>query len=274
MNIVLMTGTHTRHLFLARAVARSGLLGGIIFEERESHVPEPPAGLPDATRTLFVKHFADRAEAEARMLGADEATVNAALRGVEIARVSTEELNGPKSWSLLDRLRPDLLLSYGVHKLSPETLARVDGKCWNVHGGLSPWYRGVATHFWPSYMLEPQMTGMTVHETTEAIDGGGIVHQSVADLVRGDGIHDLACRAVVALATDLPELIARTNAGRLEPPRPQKTSGRIWRNSDWRPAHLHLVYDYYQNRIVDRALDGEFGGEFGGGSAAPVIRQF
>jgi hypothetical protein len=32
---------------------------------------------------------------------------------------------------------------------------------WNIHGGLSPWYRGAITHFWPSYMLEPQLTGMS-----------------------------------------------------------------------------------------------------------------
>ena len=35
----------------------------------------------------------------------------------------------------------------------------------------------------PSYMLEPQMTGMTLHETTEHLDAGGIVHQTGVELV-------------------------------------------------------------------------------------------
>ena len=113
------------------------------------------------------------------------------------------------------------------------------------------------------------MTGMTVHETTDAIDGGALVHQNAAPLVRGDGIHDLACRAVSGLADELPELIRRAVTGTSKPLTPQKTTGRIWRGSDWRPEHLHLVYEFYGDRIVDRYLDGQF-------EARPpkLIRQF
>lgn len=267
MRVVFLTGSHPRHLFMARAVARSHRLTGLVIEEREDHIPEPPADLAPATRTLFQRHFADRADAEARFFAAR--TSEDALAGIETLRVSAEALNGPTVWAFLDRHRPDLLLSYGIHKLTPETLAHAKGRCWNIHGGLSPWYRGVITHFWPSYLLEPQMTGMTIHETTEAIDGGAIVHQSAAALVRGDGIHDLACRAVAGLAEELPELIRRLDEGLLEPPVRQKSSGRIWRSEDWRPAHLHLIYDFYDNRIVDRFLDGAFA------SRSPrLIRQF
>lgn len=254
MSIVLMTGSHPRHAFIAQAVARSGMLAGLVIEEREDHVPQPPEGLDDTLRVLFVRHFAERAKAEERAFG-----TSVVLPSVETCRVALAELNGPRVWDFLDRLKPRLLLSYGVHKLVPETLNRVAGLRWNIHGGLSPWYRGVITHFWPSYMLEPQMTGMTVHETTEAIDGGAVIHQNVAALVRGDGVHDLACRAVAGLAEELPELVRRTMSDQLKPPVVQRTTGRIWRGEDWRPAHLRLVYDFYANRIVDHYLDGAFG---------------
>jgi folate-dependent phosphoribosylglycinamide formyltransferase PurN len=263
-----MTGTHPRHGFLARAVAQSKLLAALVLEQREDHLPEPPDDLPPATRELFKRHFAGRAAAEARFFGGSDSAADG-LGAVEQLRISREELNGPRTWAFLEKFQPDLLLSYGVHKLTPETLARSKGFCWNIHGGLSPWYRGTITHFWPSYLLEPQMTGMTVHETTEAIDGGAVVHQTCAELVRGDGLQDLACRAVVALAQEIPTLLARANKGALKPPIAQKTHGRIWRDADWRPAHLHLVYDYYDDHIVDRFLDGDFPG------AMPrLVRQF
>ena len=118
-------------------------------------------------------------------------------------------------------------------------------------------------------MLEPQMTGMTIHETTDAIDGGEIIHQNAAELMRGDGIHDLACRAVAGMAGELPELLRVFATGQLRPPVRQKTTGRIWRSSDWRPEHLHLIYDFYGNRIVDRFLDGEFAGK-----SPHLTRQF
>jgi len=269
MSIVFMTGSHPRHFFMARAIVRSGHLAGVVFERRETHRPAPPSGLAEATRALFLRHFADRAASETRFFGGETSERNESLPGVEILNVELEELNGPKTWSFLARHKPALLLSYGVHKLTPETLSHEPGLRWNLHGGLSPWYRGVTTHFWPSYMLEPQMTGMTVHELTEAIDGGDVVHQSVAELVRGDGLHDLACRAVMGLAAEMPELARRALAGRVAAPRRQTTTGKIWRSADWRPAHLHPIYDHYGNRIVDRYLDGEFGGE-----TPSLVRQF
>ena len=51
-----------------------------------------------------------------------------------------------------------------------------------MHGGLSPWYKGGATHFWPTYLMEPEFTGITVHETTKDLDAGAIIHQEIVDL--------------------------------------------------------------------------------------------
>lgn len=267
MKILFLTGNHPRHLFMARALARTGHLAGLVLETREAHVPAPPVTLPQATRTLFERHFAGREAAESRFFVAPAG--DDPLAGIEAHSIARTELNGPVTWAIIDRLQPDLLFSYGVHKLTPETLAHAPRLRWNIHGGLSPWYRGVTTHFWPSYFLQPRHTGVTLHETTEQIDGGDVVHQTAAPLVRGDGMHELACRAVTAFADELPEVVARVGQGTLRPPVHPTTSGRIWRSSDWEPAHLHLVYELYQNRIVDRCLDGEFG------QAEPkLVRQF
>ena len=80
---------------------------------------------------------------------------------------------------------------------------------WNVHGGLSPWYRGGATLFWPTYMLQPEYTGMTFHETTEKVDAGNIVYQNSAKLREEDGIHENACRLIKDFCDKLPFLLER-----------------------------------------------------------------
>lgn len=255
MSIVLMTGDHPRHAYIASQIAASGLLSGLVIEEREEHLPAAPEGLPTRIEALFVQHFDKRARVEQRFFPPAEHS----LPKLPTLRVTREELNGEKTWTFLEKLSPALLLSYGVHKLSPETLAKTTGQRWNIHGGLSPWYRGCITHFWPSYLLEPQMTGMTVHTLTDKIDGGEIVHQSAAPLVRGDGLHDLACRAVMSLGEELPALLHLFRDGGIAPPKRQRSTGRIWRAADWRPAHLALIYDSYNDQIVDRYLDGDFG---------------
>jgi folate-dependent phosphoribosylglycinamide formyltransferase PurN len=264
MRAVLLTGSHPRHAYMARSLAESGCLVGLVIERRESMVPDPAVNLGPATRSLFIKHFRSRAETEEEFFGA------AKLPETVTKEVELEQLNHPETAEFINRLAPDLLLSYGIHKLTSATLEAV--KCnfkWNIHGGLSPWYRGVVTHFWPSYCLEPQMTGMTVHELTQDIDGGGVIHQSAAQLVPGDGLHQLACRAVMSLGGELAPLMVALGAERLKAPHKQGTTGRIWRSVDWQPAHLHVIYDYYQNRIVDRYLDGAFSVK-----NAAIVRQF
>jgi folate-dependent phosphoribosylglycinamide formyltransferase PurN len=257
MSILLIMGSTPRHVFMARSVARSGRLRGIIVEIRGWRPPAPPPGLPARTLALFDQHFAGRAAAEERFFGTDSEKRSFGVETVEIPR---EEMNGPKCWDVIDRMKPDLLLTYGIGKLSQETLSHAHGHRWNIHGGLVPFYKGAGPHFWPSYLLEPQMNGVTLHDLTDAIDGGAVVHQSVGTLVRGDGVNEFSCRTTAGFAAELPEVLARTFDGRLRSLEPQKTTGRLWRSADWRPAHLHAIYDIHRNQVVDRYLDGEFPG--------------
>lgn len=265
--ILFVTGNHPRHAMMARRLMDTGHLAGLVIEAREAHVPSPPEGLPAATAKLFSHHFQMREAAERRHFGTCD---TAAPWDVPVHQVTAESLNGEATRAFIRRIDPALMLSYGCHKIEAETRAAAAGFRWNIHGGLSPWYRGVATHFWPSYLLEPQMTGMTVHELTDELDGGAIVHQAVAPMVSGDGLHDLACRAVGTMAEELPALVgAALEPARLKPPAVQRVSGRFWRSTDWSPAHLHPIYDFHLDRIVDRYLEGQLV------TAQPrLVRQF
>lgn len=40
----------------------------------------------------------------------------------------------------------------------------------------------------------------------------------------------------------------------------QKSSGKVWMNNDWRPEHLRLIYDFYQDNIVSLTINGELKG--------------
>ena len=249
MSIVLITGDHPRHRYLADRVMASGIPTVWIVEQREKFVPEPPAHLSANISRLFLKHFDLRDQCEQHFFGHVDNLANVSLQ------IQVEELNGERVKKLIQQTNPQLLLSYGCHKLSADILSCFDGMAWNVHGGLSPWYRGVATHFWPSYMLEPQMTGVTLHETTEAIDGGNIIHQTSVIPRSGDRLHDLACRSVQEFCDGLPELLVNL----LGPALPingiqPKTSGRIWTSSMWLPQHLDVIYGHYDDKVVDFCL--------------------
>jgi len=212
----------------------------------------PPPDLSTNLKELFSHHFHSRQETELNGFGELQAPDVSALR------VTQGELNQSKVHSFIKQIAPDLLLTYGCHKLSNETLACAQGEKWNCHGGLSPWYKGAITHFWPSYMLEPQMTGMTVHDLSSQLDAGNVIHQCVASLERGDKLHDLAVKSVIELGKELPKLITMLAEGKKIIKRPHTTSGMLWLGSMWRPEHLEVIYKQYNDSIVDYYLDGKF----------------
>jgi len=253
MSIALITGDHPRHRYFAAQMVTSGLVSLWICERREAFIRPAPSDLDDQLSALFNQHFADRAESERRFFGDTQP---------DVARVDTtpQTLNDTPTISALKAAAPKLVLSYGCHKLSEGLMRAVGGRFWNTHGGLSPDYKGTVTLFWPSYMLEPQMTGITLHETTPQLDGGGIIHQIAAPMVRGDGIHDIGNRAVKAYADELPGLIAALDMDHLPDGIAQNAHGRLWRDQSWRTEHLRLIYETYDNRMADAVLDGQITG--------------
>lgn len=250
MKIVFITGNHPRHAYIARAIAATGCLASVIVEQREAFKPSAPNNISADLKVLFNHHFNERDRIEKLFF---EQVI---WPDTDVVNISTAELNSSKVQTLLAQIKPDLLLTYGCHMLDDVTLNCVHGEKWNCHGGLSPWYKGATTHFWPSYMLEPQMTGMTVHDLTSALDAGDVVHQCVSDLVRGDSLHMLAARAVIKLGEELPMLIKLLSEHGQIIKKRHTTQGALWPAAKWRPEHLKLIYQLYSDKVVDAYLDG------------------
>jgi len=255
MKIIFISGSHPRHLFIARRLDKLGLLSTYIIEKREKFIPDIPNGIPNNQKKLFKHHFEERDRIETKMFGKSK------LPNCEVLEIEPEDLNSLKIQNFLKNESPDLLLSYGCHFLDSDTLKCVDGEKWNCHGGLSPWYKGAITHFWPSYMLEPQYTGMTVHDLTIRLDAGSIIHQCSSDLIKGDTLHMLAARSVIKLGDELPIIIKKYIKKGEVKKLSQKSNGMLWLSSKWKPHHLEMIYNIYNDKIVDRYLDGEISGE-------------
>lgn len=257
MKVLFLAGSHPRHMYIAKKLYDNQYLDGLLIEKRENFVPQPPEGLCDLDKNNFIRHFKDREESEAKFFGKiTDVIFNDSVRKI---KVNKEQLNSDKVKKWICDFNPDVVLSYGIHKLSNEFLSILPAYSFNIHGGLSPWFRGNITLFWPFYFLKPNWAGMTVHYLTERIDGGDIIHHSVPKLFKGDGVHDVACRAVIQVAEDLIAILKLIEEGKKLKGVPQGTLGKLFISSDWKPQHLRLIYNTFNNDIVDRFLDGELG---------------
>jgi len=251
MKLVFISGNHSRHASIVSKLLESEIEVSWVVEQRENPIPDPPNDLDSDLKRLFKMHFIGRHEAELEFFG-DVATSDL-KRDVNTYEVFADSLNSNGTREFILNQSPDLILSYGCQKLEREILEIPGAKKWNIHGGLSPWYRGTATHFWPSYLLEPQYTGMTVHETTPEIDGGNVIFQTASQLVAADGIHENACRAVSDFSNLFVSRIKNIDIEKVTAVRPS-TTGRIWISRMWTPHHLRIVYEEFENKINDYVL--------------------
>ncbi len=251
MSLVFISGNHPRHRYIAECLASTGKLVAWVVEVREEFVPSPPQGLSKELARLFSRHFELRQEVEH-----DFFSNNGIKTEIPVYEVTLDALNADATADFVRKHLPDVVLSYGCHKLSSKFMEQVSCKFWNTHGGLSPDYRGVITHFWPSYFLEPQMTGMTLHETTNFLDGGSVLFQTASAMTRGDNLHMLAARNVSDYANALSHRLMNLDFNSLPQGLPQKTYGKVFMASDWRAEHLSLIYNTYEDKIVDAVLDG------------------
>jgi len=252
MKIVLLTGSHPRHFYVANQLIELGCVVGHVIEKRESFTPKPPTGLEERDRLNFIRHFEDRDTSEHFFFKGND-TINQA---VPTLNVTKEALNDMNTIQWIQSLDADLLISYGVHKLSSELLAAGPQYAWNIHGGLSPWYRGNTTLFWPFYMQRPNWAGMTIHQLTSKLDAGDIVHHSVPTLSHGDGIHDVASKAVIQVAADLKNILTTFKLTDIKYSK-QVSAGKLYTSADWNPQHLRVIYQLFNNDIVDHYLDGK-----------------
>lgn len=259
MKVLLFSGSHPRHLYVHRAVIKNFDVCGVISMKREGLVPSPPADASEHDKANFIRHFNDRLSVESEIFG--NSTPEDVFAGIPSLFRDPNDLNSKETADFIVDCKPDLVLIFGTNIIKEPIMSLLPRHKWNLHLGLSPWYRGAATLFWPFYNLEPQFAGATLHQIVAEADAGAIVHQCVPELKRGDGIHNVGARTVVKATQDLVRVLKlQQEKGRLEEFR-QTTTGRLYLNRQFRPAHLRVIYDLYGNRLVDAYLDGQLGGE-------------
>lgn len=70
-------------------------------------------------------------------------------------------------------------------------------------------------------------------------------------------MHEVSCKAVVQASEDVFKLLSKLQTGEILTGHPQKKNGKLFLDRDWRPEHLKLIYEVYNDNIVDLFLDGE-----------------
>ena len=145
-------------------------------------------------------------------------------------------INHPKVTEIAKQRKPDVIAVFGTTLIKPPLLGQGRLGMVNLHGGLSPEYRGADCTFWALYNGEPEKVGCTLHYIDAGIDTGRLIAHVCPEVKPADDELTLFWRAVRDGAEAYAELLNHIACGeqfgqaQTEPGRLYRVKDRLWRH--------------------------------------------
>lgn len=248
-NIVILTAAEIRHEFFRKKIAStSGInvlrtyceTGKQVFTTQNNAVTD-----------LREKHLKARLQSENDFFSLYTSNTKDSSNPVFIESGS---INDDKYVDEIAHLNPDIVAVYGSSILKAPLLALFENRILNVHLGLSPYYRGSATNYWPLVDDLPECVGATFMYIDEGIDTGEIIHQVRPEINFYDTPSSIGNRLIKQMTDVYAQLII--NFDRVEQPEPVKfnTLKKFCRRKDYIEESVQKLYDNFAGGMIDRYL--------------------
>jgi methionyl-tRNA formyltransferase len=229
--IMILCGRAPRHLYVANRLCQTAEVTAIVHEAPAHWSAEKLRRnlKPKALWRKGWRWLRDRR----RYTGNPEAkfffgTQTPALQHPELVQ-EVPHINHPDLLKLAESQRPDLICVFGTSLIRGPLLERFT--LVNLHGGLSPEYRGADCTFWALHNGEPEKVGCTLHFIDAGIDTGGLIAHVCPEIRPEDDELTLFWRAVRDSADVYADLVERFAQGSLKGAR-QPGKGRLYQVKD------------------------------------------
>ena len=246
MRAIVLTSTMRRHQFVANTVA-TRMEVACVWQEEKSFQPLRYAGSAE-DEAIITRHFAARDDSEQDYFKSHD-TVLAPVR-----RVPPGGCNDSGEVGTMRELNPDVVLVFGTGLLAQPLLDEFPARLINIHLGLSPYYRGAGTNFWPLVNREPEYCGATIHFLDAGVDSGPIIAHVRPDIASDDGPHDIGNKTIVAAADALATAAVVHLASPLHVV-PQTRTGRVYKRADFSAAAVRTLYANFSSGMIREYLD-------------------
>ena len=243
MKVFVLTSTGLRHRYLLTRLSEDMNLVGVIQEKKGAYYARQ-----EENSALVQKHFETLSFHEKEVfepLVRDVSKDNIPIRVIERSKINSDELI---AWA--EAQKPDCIVLFGTGILNHQWLDRFSGKIINLHLGLSPYYKGSATLFWPFYNNELECLGATIHLAASKVDAGDILAHIKPEIEISDNYYSLNMKIIKKSIDRLPALVTQYIDGELTP-MPQQKIGKVYTKSDFTEDTLYSVIEKYKNGIPE-----------------------
>ncbi len=250
--IIILTGSEMRHDFFRKFMALQPRLTVLrsYCEGREKSL-EALVEADERSGSLRKRHLAARACSERDFFNV---FVQLSQDHSNPSFIPKGDINLPQHVEEIIELEPDLLISYGCSIIRSQLLEEFAGRFVNIHLGLSPWYRGSGTNFWPLVNGEPEYVGATFMHIDAGVDTGDIIHQIRARICWGDTPHTIGNRLIADMAATCAELIRRFDKLQRLPQPATPENARYYRKKDFDEDSVRRLYDNLCNGMIERYI--------------------
>ncbi len=272
MRVIILTGGDLRHTFMRKAIAlaegvevlasycedKSAVNAALAATPSETSPDASPATSPAPSRAETADSALKRRHLEARTQSEEDffrPFVRMTPDHSRPVRLAYGAINAPAQVEAIAAAEPDVLAAYGCSLVKPPLVGAFAGRFLNVHLGLSPYYRGSGTNFWPLVNNEPQYVGATFMHLDEGVDTGEIIHQIRAECRPGDTPHQIGNRLIAQVAEVYRVLLSHFHELPRMPQPPAPAAPRVCKRADFTPEAVRALYANFADGMVARYLE-------------------
>jgi methionyl-tRNA formyltransferase len=242
LKALVLTSTSPRHQFFVQQIAEQFEIAAIVCEQKRNYYVQQRE-----SSEAICAHFYQNA--------AQELICFNDVSAAPAANITTvPDINAPEVMQWVSKLDVDVVCLFGTSILKAHWLSAFPDKIVNLHLGLSPWYRGSATLFWPFADSAAEFLGTTIHLAVEKVDAGAILHRVKPRLKSGENYYQISNQLIRQSIEVFPGIVIRYLEKTLHPQAQENVVGRICRKTDFDEAALVRALRYVGDGFSSQEL--------------------
>jgi methionyl-tRNA formyltransferase len=250
MKVLVITGNELRHRFFVQNLSKRVNVVGAIFEKKANVHENKDFG--DAGNRTVSNHFQKRAESEIKYFQQSVQTEKySEINNLELPH---GDANNDESFEWINSLKPNIIQLFGSSLIKNHILEKYLNKVVNLHLGLSPYYRGSGTNFWPLVHKKPECVGATIHLAVKKVDAGNILHQYRPKIELSDTIHDIGNKIIEQSASILSSVLLAYYKNIITPKSQNLNIGTVCFRKDLSSDSIDIMYENFQNGMIQNYL--------------------
>ena len=245
MKALVLTSNKIRHKYYVQKIAENLEIVGVISEPKVRYYNELKEN-----SSLVKEHFNKLSQYEKKYLGNPNFPED-----IHILKLTKDEINSEVALSFAKDRNPDIIFLFGTCILKDIWLDTFPNKIINLHLGLSPFYRGSATLFWPIYNNCISCVGVTIHITSKKVDAGEIIARIKPYLEKGDNYYDINLKAIKAGIDSIVSVSTDYVNGNRSSLKQDLSKSKLYKKSDFNEKNLQIALKNIGNGLTIEQIE-------------------